>query len=397
MRRRVLATALVAGIGMATAAATSATAKPLVMVQQDGFVRTVERWGDWMAWTRCTSNTGPTEVWARSFKTKQMVQVPGLTGAGCETELQLHGVIGDEVIVTRPGPDGLQRLSAVKIGDGKERVFEQETKDGETLTLNAVDTYGPLVVWSRDRTTDRDRVAELVTLDLRTANAKPKIEWGTSSSNGKLRIDGVWQSGDGNILFRQITAGPPPTYQKGSEPALHSQLILRRKNGSTYTVSSVKGPIRIADAAIDRTNVMYSLIRTDSNSSWVYHRDLKRSSRRLLSAKAHTVRPTYRIGTSYPTVGVYGGKGAWHMRQRFPNRTYIDRMWGEDLTFGRRSNLDARPDTVQQRIYQGMPSVWSHFAQWPVIQHDGPSGWAGGYTGLSGRSATSQIVISSIR
>ncbi len=395
MRRRVLVTALAAGLGMGIAAST-ATAKPVVLVEQDGFVRTVERFGNWMAWTRCTTATGPTEVWARAFGTKQMVQVPGLTADGCETNLKLHGVSGNEVIVTRPADGGLSKLSAVTITTGAERVLETETKDASALTLNTVGTYGPLIVWSRDRTTDRDRVAELVTADLRQATPAPKIEWGTSSSNGKLRIDGVWRSGDGNILFRQVTAGPPPTYDAGNTPSLRSRLILRRTNGTTYTVSSVAGPIRIADASIDRSQIMYTLIRTDSNSSWVYHRDLTRSSRRLLAAQAGTVRPTYREGTAFPTVSVYGGKGAWHVRQRFANRTFIDRMWGEDLTFGRRSNLNALPDTVQQRIYQGAPDIWGRFAQWSVIRHDGPAGWRGGYTGLSGGTARSQVVISAI-
>lgn len=397
MGRRALAAALVAGLGMGIAAS-QATAKPTVLVQQDGFVRTVERWGNWVAWTRCSTATGPTEVWARELGgAKRLIQVQGLTAPGCETGLKLHGVIGDEVIVTRPAEDGLEKLAAVNITTGAERVFDTETKDASGVVLNAADSYGPLVVWSRDRTTDRDRVAELVTVDLRAKDPKPKIEWGTSSSNGKLRIDGVWQSGDGAILYRQVTAGPPPTYQAGDAPSLRSQLILRRTNGTTYTVSSVAGPIRIADADIDRSNIMYSLIRTDSNSSWVYHRDLTRSARRLLASRANTVRPTYREGTSFPTVSVYGSKGAWHMRQRFPNRTFIDRMWGEDLTFGRRSNINAVPDTVQQRTFQSEPAVWGNFAQWAVVTHAGPSGWRGGYTGLSGHPATSQIVMSAIR
>lgn len=395
MRRRVLATALIAGLGMG-AAASSGSAAPTTLVEQDGFIRTVERFGDWMAWTRCTSATGPTEVWARRFGTKQMIQVPGLTADGCETNLKLYGVSGQEVLVTRPGDGGLNRLSAVNVTNGQERVLETETNDASAVRINTAHNYGPLVVWSRDRTSDRDRVAELVTVDLRQATPTPKIEWGTSSSNGKLRIDGVWRGGDGAILYRQVTAGPPPTYQAGDAPSLRSQLILRRTNGTTYTVSTVAGAIRIADASMDRNHILYTLIRTDSNASWIYHRDLTRSARRLLSVRANTVRPTVREGSSYPTVSVYGGKGAWHLRQRFPNRTFIDRMWGEDLTFGRRSNLQALPDTVQQRVYQSKPAVWSRFAQWAEIRHDGSSGWRGGYSGLSGHPATSKIVMSAI-
>ncbi len=396
MRRRVLATALAAGLGMGIAAS-SATAAPTTLVEQDGFIRTVERFGNWMAWTRCTTAQGPTEVWARRFGTRQMVQVSGLTAAGCETDLKLHGVSGGEVLVTRPGDGGVNRLAAVNILTGQERVLETETNDGATVRLNAADNYGPLVVWSRDRTTDAGRVAELVTADLRRATPTPTTEWGTSSSGGKLRIDGVWRGGDGAIMFRQVTAGPPPMYQAGDAPSLRSQLILRRTNGTTYTVSSVAGAIRIADASMDRNNILYTLIRTDSNSSWVYHRDLTRSARRLLASRPNTVRPTIREGTAFPTVSVYGTKGAWHLRQRFPNRTFIDRMWGEDLTFGRRSNLNAIPDTVQQRVYQGAPSVWSRFAQWSEIRHGGPSGWRGGYSGLSGHPAKSAIVMSAIR
>jgi len=85
------------------------------------------------------------------------------------------------------------------------------------------------------------------------------------------------------------------------------------------------------------------------------------------------------------------------MRQRYANRTFIDRMWGESLQFGRRANLNALPDTVRQQVFQSPPAVWSRFAQWSVTRFTGPSGWQGGYTGLSGHGARSQVVSAAIR
>ncbi len=395
MRRITLGVALacVGGVGGAAVA----DARPTVIAEQDGFVRQVERWGNTFAWTRCLTPTGPSEVWVRSAATKQNTALAGLTVQGACEGQRILGMTAGQVALTVRGTDGLNRVTVVPVAGGPEQVLEQETNDGPKWRITAADAYGPLVTWVRMAEDGPDWRIQVLTRDHRVANPETKIVWQTAQPNGRYRIDGVWQSGDGSVLMRQLSLGPSPTYSTQAGTILHSQLVRRNTDGTMQTIASVKGNVRIADADIDKEHVMWSLIRTDSNSSWVYHRDLTRNVKRLLSVRANTVRPSLRVGPAFPTVSVQGPRGAWHMRQRYVNRTFIDRMWGEGLQFGRRSNLNAMPDTVQQRTFQSPPSVWGRFAQWAVVRHAGPSGWQGGYTGLSGHGAKSQVVVSAIR
>lgn len=395
MRRPTLSVAL-GCIGLAAAAAT-ADARPVVLAEQDGFIRQVDRWANTFAWTRCVSPTGPSEVWVRSAITKQTSQLPGLTTEGTCDGQQLLGMTQNQIALTVRGVDGLSRVTVAPVDGGPERVLEQESNAGAKWRITAADAYGPLVTWVRMADDGPNWRVQLVTTDFRVPNPQPTVVWQTAQPAGRYRIDGVWQSGDGSVLMRQVSLGPAPTYSTQAGPVTTSVLVRRRTDSTMQTISSVRGAIRIADADIDRDHVMWSLIRTDSNSSWVYHRDLTRNVKRILSVRANTVRPSLRVGPAYPTVAVQGPRGAWHMRQRSSNRTFIDRMWGEGLQFGRRTNLNALPDTVRQEVFQSPPAVWGRFAQWAVTRYTGPSGWQGGYTGLSGHGARSQVVVAAIR
>jgi hypothetical protein len=193
-------------------------------------------------------------------------------------------------------------------------------------------------------------------------------------------------------MWRQtIPAGVYAAYGTGQE-----SLVRRRTDGTLQTLSKVTGPIHIAHADLDRDYVVYSLIRDDSNAAYVYSRDLLRDQKRLLRVAPSAVRPTIRLDTDMPAPKVYGSLIAWRERERLANKTFRD--------IARRGNLASQSvgstatfaDRKDQRLFQSAPDVYGRFATWAVVRFSGPTGWAGGYSGVSTRSARTQIVVAAI-
>jgi hypothetical protein len=391
-RRHHIRLAGLAGLAAAAAIPGGAGAAPFVLTQQSGIVREVVRGGEWAAWTRCVTQSGPTEVWARRFGTKEVVQLPSLTVAGTCGGVSLHGIAGSTVIASTPDASGARRLAAVGITTAAERVLDRDTSDATGARIVAADAYGPLVAWGRDVTLSGQRYSEVLTADLRQPPTTPAIVVRRQTHTGGGRLTGVWRGGSGEVMWRQvIPGGAYAAYSTGEQ-----KLVRRRADGTLQTISQVTGPVQIAQADLDRGFAIYSLIRDDSNAAWIYTRDLTSNVKRLVRVAPSAVRPKIRLGPDMPAPKVSGTRAAWRERERLRNRTFRDLIRGEQLLTERLRVLGSVGDRVDQRVFQSAPDVYGRFATWAIVRFDGPTGWAGGYSGLAARAATSQIVVATL-
>lgn len=391
-RRHHIRLAGLVGLAAVTAVPAGASAAPFVLTQQSGIVREVVRGGEWAAWTRCVTQSGPTEVWARRFGTKEVVQLPSLTVPGTCGGVNLHGITGSTVIASAPDGAGLRRLVAVGVTTSAERVLDRDTTDAAGARIIAADAYGPLVAWVRDVTQSGGRFSEVLTADLRQPATTAAAVVRRQTHTGGGHLTGVWRGGSGEVMWRQsIPGGAYAAYSTGEQ-----KLVRRRADGTLQTISRVTGPVRIAQADLDRNVAIYSLIRDDSNAAWIYTRDPASNAKRLVRVAPTAVRPKIRLGTDMPAPKVYGSRAAWRERERLPNRTFRDLMRGEQLLTQQLRVVGSISDRVDQRVFQSAPDVYGRFATWAIVRFDGPTGWAGGYSGLSARGATSRIVVATL-
>lgn len=370
-----------------------AGAAPLVLTEQTGIVRQIVRGSQWAAWVRCPAPTAPAEIWARQIGgAKTVVQIPTAKPlADCDSQ-RLFGISGSTLIARTASPSEPARAVAIRIPDGAEiNVLDREVADATDARLVAGDTYGPFVAWVRDSTQGQDRVSEVLTWSLSDPTKPPEVVRRQSHTGGG-RITGVWRGGSGEVMWRQaIPSGVYAAYSTGEET-----LIRRRADGTLQTISRVTGPIHIAHADLDRDYAVYSLVRDDSNAAYIYARDLVRDQKRLLRIGRSAVRPLIRLGADMPAPKVYGSLVAWRERERLANKTFVDTARRANLATQTSGVSLSLPDRRDQRIFQSAPDVYGKFATWAVVRYAGPTGWAGGYSGVATQPATSQIVVTAI-
>lgn len=97
-----------------------------------------------------------------------------------------------------------------------------------------------------------------------------------------------------------------------------------------------------------------------------------------------------------PAPKVYGSLFAWRERERLANKTFVDTARRANLATQTSGVSLSLPDRRDQRIFQSAPDVYGKFATWAVVRYAGPTGWAGGYSGVATQPATSQIVVTAI-
>ena len=258
-----------AGLGLAAVAAVpgGASAAPFVLTQQSGIVREVVRGAEWAAWTRCVTQSGPTEVWARRFGTKEVVQLPSLTVPGTCGGVSLHGITGSTVIASAPDAAGLRRLAAVGITTAAERVLDRDTTDATGARIVAADAYGPLVAWVRDVTQSGERYSEVLTADLRQPATTPAVGRAAPDPHRRRPLE--------RCVARRVRRGDVAP----GHPGRRVRRVLHR--GAEAGASPCRrhasgdlpghGPVQIAQADLDRNFAIYSLIRDDSNAAWIYY------------------------------------------------------------------------------------------------------------------------------
>ncbi len=386
--RRVLPVAALLGVAVAA----PASAAPFVLTEQSGIARDVVRGSQWAAWIRCPTPTSSAEIWARQIGgAKTLVQIPTPAPLSNCTNQMLLGISGPTVIArTQSGTDPA-RLVALAIPTGAETVLDKEVADATDTRIVTGDAYGPLVAWVRHTGAGADRRSEVLTWDLREPTVGPKVVRGQKHVGGGT-ITGVWRSGSGEVMWRQaIPGGQYAAYSTGEET-----LTRRTVAGELKRVARVTGPIHIAHADLERNYAVWSLIRDDSNTAYIYSRDLLRDEKQLLKVAPSGVRPSVRLGVDSPAPSVYGSRTTWRERERLPNRSFRDLMRSANLiteTVNTAANL---PDRSDQRIFQSPPDLYGRFATWAIVRFGGPTGWAGGYSGVSTQPATTQIVVSAV-
>lgn len=387
-RRLIRLTALASAV-----IAAPASAAPLVLTTQSGTVRQVVRGVQWASWVRCPAPGAPAEIWARQIGgAKALVKIPTAAPlADCESQ-RLLGISGATLIARTVAGSDPARVVAIRIPDGAEVAVPDREVPGATDTkIVAGDAFGPLATWVRESTQGANRITDVVTWDLRDPT-KPPVVVRSQSQTGGGKITGAWRARSGDVMWRQtIPSGVYASYATGEET-----LVRRRANGTLQTVSRVNGPIHIAHADLDDEHAVYSLVRDDSNAAWVYSLDLVRNQKRLLRVARSAVRPTIRLGADMPAPKIYGGLVAWRERERLSNKTFRDILRRGELTTGRISVGATFTDRKDQRLFQSAPDVYGRFATWAIVRFAGPTGWSGGYSGVSTQPARTQIVTAAI-
>jgi hypothetical protein len=364
----------------------------MVLTEQSGIVRQVVRGDRWAAWTRCLSPQGPTEVWARRFGTRALTRLDRLTATGsCEPQ-RLLGVAGDRLLAIVPGADGLRRVVAAGLPDGAQTVIDSETPGAAGVRIVAGDANGPRVVWIRDVGPVTDRVAEIVSGDLRRPGVTTIVRR-QSLRGGVVRPVGAWVGGSGEIAWRNLLAGGAQYgYGTGQE-----RVVLRLANGSTLTLSSVRGPAHVAGVDVGSTRAVYSVVRDDSTRVYIYGWDLVRREKRLLRVVNAAARPKARTSPDVPTPRLYADRAVWRERTRPSPSVFQDGVRSVILPIRRGSEVFRVRDPRTQRTFIGPPDLTRRVAVWPVVRFTGAVGWAGGFSGLSARPARTTIYAAGIR
>jgi len=383
MRGPAVVGAALAALGLGTGAAAGA---PLTLVQQSGIVHQVLRGDRSVAWVRCLSPSGPSQVWSRPYATKRSVQLTSLGSAGCDT-IRLAGLRANTLVATVLGSDGLRRVSSFRLPAATETQLDKETSDAAARTIVAADAYGPLVAWVREQTIGGARVAEVVTADTRRPTQSTVILRQTLLGD-VVRVTGVWRDGSGNVAWREVLrTGGSYAYGTGRE-----RLILRRTDGTTRVLSDVSGPVHIAGADLERDRAVWSLVRDDSTAAWVYERELASGAKRLVRVARTAAQPGVRPGFDVPLPRLSGPRLVWRERTRLANRAFSDGVQSVFLPDGRVRSVLRTADRRDQRLYVGPPDVLGAIAVWPQVTFAGPGGWRGGYAGLASARATTRIL-----
>jgi hypothetical protein len=383
MRGPAVVGAALAALGLGTGAAAGA---PLTLVQQRGIVHQVVRGDRSIAWVRCPSPAGPSQVWTRSYATKASAQVGSLTSAGCDT-IRLAGLRANTLVASVLGADGLRRLSWFRLPAATETQLDKETSDAAARTIVAADAYGPLVAWVREQTIGGTRVAEVVTADTRRPT-QTSVVLRQPLLGDVVRITGVWRDGSGNVAWREVLrTGGSYSYGTGRE-----RLVLRRTDGTTRVLSDVTGPVHIAGADLERDRAVWSLVRDDSTAAWIYSRELPSGAKRLVRVARTAAQPGVRPGFDVPLPRLSGSRLVWRERTRLASRAFTDGVQAVTLPAGRIRSVVRTADRRDQRLYVGPPDLLGAIALWPQVTFAGPGGWRGGYAGLASAGATTRIL-----
>lgn len=377
-----LVSAVVLVAGASATAPAPARSAPTVLAEQPGLIRQVVQGDGYTAWTRCRGRRGPTDVWA-ARGTKAPRRVAGLgRGGACEPQ-RLVGIASGRLIVDLPVRGG-RELVAVPLRRGARRTIAASSVAPGGLELVDADSGGRRVAWIQVVGAPADRVAQIVTLDLRRGT--PTVVHERPLASGAIELTGVWISPSGRVAFRERLRGAQYGYGAGAD-----RVRLRSAGGVLRELVRTAGPVRVADAALSNRWFSYSLTREGDRRVWITARDLARGTKRRLRV-ARAAPPRLALEPpAVPAPELSGGLGVWRERLQKGGR-FTDSIRSSRALRTDRRVVERRVDVRGQRLFQSAPVVQRGVATWAIVEFRRATGWRGGYAGLARVPARSTVV-----
>ena len=391
-------TALAVSLDVLAAVASAAPAAPRTrtVATQVGTVRQLVQGDRYVAWTRCLSPKGPTEVWAARRTGGRPVRVRGIRAAGQCEQVRLIGAYRNQVVTLIRGKSGLQRLDAVNVRTGRRALLEAETEPASGFRIVDADTAGPRVVWIREIGAGDARVSETVVGDLRApavgtyAGAPRRVVYTRSMRWRAVEPRAVWIAPGGAVVVREQVSGAMYGYGTGAD-----RLTQVLAGGRTRTVARTIDGLDIAGADVSARFVAYTVLHAASGRVWMYTLDRRTGRRRLVRRLRVPARvPGY--APAVPVGRLEGPRLIWRERLRVRSG-YRDRVLVRNLRTGRVGLVARVDDSRGQRAFVGPPTLVSRRAAWAQLVLPTAEGPAGGYYGLSPAGAQARILTAIVR
>jgi hypothetical protein len=392
VRTVALAALALAGAGLAG----GAHAAPRVVADQLGTVRQVVVGDRHIAWTRCLSPLGPTEVWTAPLRSGRPRRVPGIRVPGECEPVRIVGLHGDRVVTLIRGNSLLQRLDAVHVRTGQRVPLEAEGQAASGVRITGADSEGPRVVWLREAGAGDGRQTETVLADLRSpraglfSGAARRVVATRSVRFAAVVPNGAWIAGDGRPVVRERLQGAQYGYGLGEERAV----LL----GADRTVQYARTRDGAVVAAGDLTTRVFAYTVADATSGQarVFLRDRRTGSRRLLRRLVRLPAPVPRAVPAIPAPSAHGRWVVW--RERLPVRGgFVDRVLAHDVLRGRTRGVVNVRDSRGQRSFVSPPSVRSGRVAWAEVTLATAAGPRGGYYGVAPPGSRSRVLIAPVR
>lgn len=386
-----------AAVALAALAGPAAGAPPArVVADQLGLVRQVSLGEKRIAWTRCVTPAGPTEVWTALRRGGPPRRVPGIRVAGDCEPVRIVGVFRDTVVTLITGRSGLRRLDVVDARTGRRTLLEAETAPASGHRITGADTEGPRVVWQREVGAGDERVSETVVGDLRSPRAglyggAPRRVVRTRSVRFDAVVpNGAWVSPQGSVVVREAIAGAQYGYGLGAQRAM-----LVTPTGLRQYARVAQGA-RISGIDVIRRFLAYGVANPDTGQAWVYVLDRETGSRRLVRRLRALPASVPREVPAVPAPAAHGRFVAWRERIRVA-RGFADRVLAYDVGRRRIAAVASVPDTRGQRAFVAPPSVRSGQVLWAEVTLPAPAGAVGGYYGVAPEGSRSRILLRRVR
>ncbi len=387
-----MAAALAVGLALVPPAA----AAPRIVADQLGSVRQVVLGDRHLAWTRCVTPQGPTEVWTAPVRAGRQRRVPGIRAAGPCEGVRIVGVYRDRVVTLITGNSGLRRLDAVDVRTGGRIPLEAETPAASGVRITGADVEGPRVAWLRECGAGDDRATEAVLADLRAPRAglfgggTRRVLYTRGLRFGAVLPTGLWVAGDGRAVVRERLTGAQYGYGQGAGRAV---LV-----GGPRAVTQARTGAGAEVAAADLTTRVfaYTIASPDTGRAWVYLRDRRTGARRLLRRLVRLPAAVPRAVPAVPAPSAYGRFVAWRERLRAPGG-YVDRILAFDTQRRRVHTVTRIRDSRGQRAFVSPPSVRAGRVAWAEVTLATAAGPEGGYYGVAPPGSRSRLLIGPVR
>lgn len=391
-------TVLAAALAALAAAASAAPAAPRArtVATQLGAVRQVVQGDRYIAWTRCLSPTGPTEVWAARRAGGRARRVKGIRAGGECEQVRLIGSYRNAVVTLIRRNSGLQRLDIVDVRTGRRRLLEAETEPASGFRIVDADTAGARVVWIREIGAGDGRVSETVVGDLRApsdgmyAGGPRRVVYRRPMQWRAVEPRAAWIAPGGAVFVREQISGAMYGYGTGAD-----RLTQVLADGRTRTVARTVDGLTIAGADVSARFVAYTVRHEASGRVWMYTLDRRTGRRRLVRRLRVPARvPGY--APAVPVGRLEGTRLVWRERARV-RRGYRDRVVVRSLRTGKVSLVARVDDTRGQRMFVGPPTLVGRRAAWSQMVLPTAQGPTGGYYGLSPAGAQARILTAIVR
>lgn len=380
-----MGTALTVGAVAAAGLAAPAAPAPVVIAEQGGVVRQIDRSGGYATWTRCIKPDGPSEVWARRNGSRNKPQrVLRNRRRACDAH-RLVGTWRGAVTVLAPLGADRKRLMSVGLRTRERTVIEAETPGPDGLAIVAADANLFRLAWIRVVGPSSDRVAEVVVRDQRTG--ADTVVHRRRLVTGAVRLAGVWVNARGDAVLHELLAGAQYGYGTGQE-----RLRLRTRDGRFRTIARVGPQVHVAAADLGGRRFAYSLVRENDRRVWVYGWDVNDRKRALLRVARSAPRTGVLTPPAVPHPRLYGDQAVWRERTQRSRRGFLDTVRSGTVIRGPRRRVDQTADVRRQRYFVGPPVIWRGVVTWSVTKFTAPGGWRGGYEGLAARRARTKIM-----